>query len=98
MSIILSTLCLGLTLSAQSGIVNTRPANPQDGKVLTMEETILSRDLTPANLNCTWTADGQFLIHKDGKYRVTKVSEKAFFGKDILYVGIFERINLFPTM
>ena len=31
------------------------------------------------------------VIHKDGKYVVTKVSEKAFFGKDILYVGIFDR-------
>ena len=31
------------------------------------------------------------IIHKDGKYRVTKVSEKAFFGKDILYVGLFDR-------
>ena len=31
------------------------------------------------------------VIHKDGKYRVTKVSEKAFFGKDIMYVGLFDR-------
>ena len=31
------------------------------------------------------------VIHKDGKYVVTKVTEKAFFGKDILYVGIFDR-------
>ncbi len=31
------------------------------------------------------------VIHNDGKYMVTKVSEKAFFGKDILYVGIFNR-------
>ena len=31
------------------------------------------------------------VIHKDGKYMVTKVSEKAFFGKDILYVGLFDR-------
>ena len=31
------------------------------------------------------------VIHKDGKYTVTKVSEKAFFGKDILYVGLFDR-------
>ncbi len=31
------------------------------------------------------------VIHTDGKYVVTKVSEKAFFGKDILYVGIFNR-------
>ena len=31
------------------------------------------------------------LIKKDGKYVVTKVSDKAFFGKDIIYVGIFDR-------
>ncbi|MCF0176046.1 MAG: DNA gyrase/topoisomerase IV subunit A [Bacteroidales bacterium] len=31
------------------------------------------------------------VIGKDGKYRVTKVSEKAFFGKDLLYVGVFNR-------
>ncbi len=31
------------------------------------------------------------VIHTDGKYVVTKVTEKAFFGKDILYVGIFNR-------
>ena len=73
-SIILGTLCLGLTLSAQSGIVNTRPANPQEGKVLTMEETILSRDLTPANLNCAWTADGQLLVHKDGKWQTYSIA------------------------
>ena len=31
------------------------------------------------------------VFHKDGKYTVTKVSDKAFFGKDILYVGLFDR-------
>ena len=31
------------------------------------------------------------VIHKDGRYVVTKVSEKAFFGKDILHVGVFDR-------
>ncbi len=31
------------------------------------------------------------VIGKDGKYRITKVSDKAFFGKDLLYVGIFNR-------
>lgn len=28
---------------------------------------------------------------KDGKYSVTKVADKAFFGKDIIYVGLFNR-------
>ena len=31
------------------------------------------------------------VIRKDGKYTITKVSEKAFFGKDILYVNVFNR-------
>ena len=31
------------------------------------------------------------VIRKDGKYIVTKVSDKAFFGKDLLYVGLFNR-------
>ncbi len=31
------------------------------------------------------------VIRKDGQYRITKVEDKAFFGKDLLYVGIFNR-------
>ena len=30
-------------------------------------------------------------INKDGKYRITKVSDKAFFGKNLIYVGVFNR-------
>lgn len=31
------------------------------------------------------------VIRKDGKYRITKVGDKAFFGKDLLYVNVFNR-------
>ena len=31
------------------------------------------------------------VIARDGKYRITKVEDKAFFGKDLLYVGLFNR-------
>lgn len=31
------------------------------------------------------------VFNRSGKYRVTKVADKAFFGKDIIYVGIFNR-------
>ena len=31
------------------------------------------------------------VIGRDGRYRVTKVSDKAFFGEDLLYVGVFNR-------
>ena len=31
------------------------------------------------------------VIGKDGKYKITKVTDKAFFGKNLLYVGLFNR-------
>jgi topoisomerase IV subunit A len=31
------------------------------------------------------------VLRKDGKFMVSKVSEKAFFGKDIIYVNVFKR-------
>ena len=31
------------------------------------------------------------VISQDGKYRITKVEDKAFFGKDLLYVDVFNR-------
>ena len=31
------------------------------------------------------------VIGRDGRYRITKVEDKAFFGKDLLYVGVFNR-------
>ncbi len=68
--LILGTLCLGLTLSAQPGIVSTREANDPSGKVLTMEETILSRELSPENIYSTWTDGSELVIMKGGKWQV----------------------------
>ncbi len=31
------------------------------------------------------------VFNKNGKYRVAKVSDKAFFGPDIMYIGVFDR-------
>ena len=82
-SLILSIFCLGLTLSAQPGIVSTREANSQDGRVLTMEETILSRSLSPANIWASWEDEGTILMNKDGKwqaYDIATGSSKDFPG------------------
>ena len=74
LSLILGTLCLGLTLSAQPGIVSTRPANDQTGKVLTMEETILSRELSPMNIYATWENEGTLMMQKDGKWQAYDIA------------------------
>ena len=47
LSIILGTLCMGFTMAAQPGVISTRPANDSKGKILTTEETTLSRELVP---------------------------------------------------
>ena len=76
--LILGTLCLGLLMSAQSGVIKTRPANDQSGKILTMEETTLSRALSPANLWCSWTDEGHILMNKDGKWQSYNVTDGTY--------------------
>lgn len=66
--LVLGTLCLGLTISAQTAIMKTRQANNPDGKILTMDETILSQKLVPANLMCRWTDDSHIAMFKDGRW------------------------------
>ena len=78
LSLILSALCLGWTLSAQPGIISTREANDQGGKVLTMEETILSRELSPANIHTMWADDGTLLMYKDGKFQAYDIATGTY--------------------
>ena len=65
---LIGLLGFGLTLSAQPGTIATREANSPSGKILTMEETILSRELAPENLYCTWDSEREILMRKDGNW------------------------------
>ena len=69
--LLLSIMCLGMTMSAQSGIIESRKANDASGKILTMEETILSRELSPESVNAQWSGAGELVMMKDGKVWVT---------------------------
>lgn len=40
--------------------------------------------------NCS-DIDDIILIYKDGKYKVTKVAEKLYVGKNVLYINVFKR-------
>ncbi len=80
-NLILGMLCLGLTLSAQSGIVNTRQANDQSGKILTMEEAILSRELAPENIRASWKSDSEIIMLKDRKWKVYDITDGT--GSDV---------------
>ena len=81
----MSTMCIGMALQAQSGVIQTREANASEGKILTMEETILSRELTPDDLRCKWIDENHLLMFKDNKwvkYNVdTEITEAYVAGK-----------------
>lgn len=79
-ALILGILCLGLSLSAQTlpGEMAVRKANDASGKVLTMEETILSRELSPKNLYCRWSGNDEIMMHKDGKWQVWNINEDTY--------------------
>jgi len=77
--------CLGLScsvliMSAQSGIIATRPANSGSEKLLTMEETILSRELSPENVYYGWDADGEL---KQGPMPTETLPQTFYKGKSL---------------
>ena len=43
-----------------------------------MEETILSRELSPANLSCRWFSADELLINKDGKWQVWNLTDDTY--------------------
>ena len=73
---IIGLLGLGLSLSAQPGTIATREANSPSGKILTMEETILSRELAPENLYCSWDSDKEILMRKDGQWLLFNIETR----------------------
>ena len=75
---ILSTLCLGLIMSAQEGVIRTRPANAPSGRLLTMEETTLSRELSPKNLWCSWNDDRTILLYKYNKWLLFDIKDGSY--------------------
>ena len=64
-------------LAAQEvpGSLATRQANDASGKMLTMEETILSRDLTPTRIGASWINNDYLRILQDGKWVSYRISD-----------------------
>ena len=75
--IIMCAICTGLGMQAQSGIIKTRQANSPEGRMLTMQETILSRSLAPEDLRCRWADEDHLAIFRDGKWQKYNVETEA---------------------
>ena len=70
-------ICTGLGMQAQSGIIKTRQANNPGGRMLTMQETILSRSLAPEDLRCRWDDEDHLAIFRDGKWQKYNVETEV---------------------
>ena len=103
---IIAMLTIGSSMSAQT-IIGTHPANPSTGKILTMKETIMSRELSPANLQCRWIDNENIFMRKDGeeiafniatrleeKYKAEPVQEKVVMEGRSLYYNAGNDIRL----
>ena len=75
---ILCSLCTGLIIYAQPGIIGTRPANGQDGKILDMQETIMSREHAPENLYCSWVGNDEVVMRRDGSWTLWNISDGTY--------------------
>ena len=64
----LVSICI--SMSAQPGAIEVREANRTSGKMLTMEETILSRELRPENLWCQWYSNSEILMNEGGEWKI----------------------------
>ena len=73
----LTTAFMAALLAAQEvpGSLATRQANDASGKMLTMEETILSRDLTPTRIGASWINNDYLRILQDGKWVSYRISD-----------------------
>ncbi|MCQ2146863.1 MAG: DPP IV N-terminal domain-containing protein [Bacteroidales bacterium] len=78
--IIAAALC-AVPAIAQEGVKVVHPASNPNGKMLTMEEVILSRDIVPSRMSTGWQGDSQLLMSKGGKITaldVTSGQEKEY--------------------
>ena len=73
----LTTACMAALLAAQEvpGSLATRQANDASGKMLTMEETILSRELTPFRLGASWINNEYIRIIQGSKWVSYRISD-----------------------
>lgn len=68
----LTALSVAAQLSAQPGVFDVKKAAASDGRILTMEETILSRELAPASRQYGWMPHGAVLSFVDGNNLVSR--------------------------
>ena len=71
--ILLSATLVGGVLFAQNRVIGTHPAH--DGKLLTMEDAVASRAVSPENRFYTWVNDNEYRFNDGSKWVTARLDE-----------------------
>ncbi|MEG1616830.1 MAG: DNA gyrase/topoisomerase IV subunit A [Bacteroidales bacterium] len=73
-------------------IDSTKVVEANEKLYINREEGFIGTDLKKDEFICNCSdIDDVIIFYKDGKYKVTKVSEKMFVGKNVLYVNVYRK-------
>lgn len=73
-------------------IVATKVAEANEKLYINREEGFIGTSLKKDELVCNCSdIDDVIIFYRDGKYKVVRVSEKMFVGKNILYLNVFKK-------
>lgn len=66
-TLIIAALVVPMAMNAQTGVIARHPANPE-GRMLTMEEAVLGRNIRPASAAASWKDNGALITLQNGKW------------------------------
>ena len=90
-----ATLMLGGALSAQPRVIGVHPAH--DGKLLTMEETVTSRNVYPENRYYTWVNDNEYRFFDGRRWDTARLDEGVEIPEETGWTAFNEGNSLYIT-
>ena len=90
-----ATLMLGGALSAQPRVIGVHPAH--DGKLLTMEETVTSRNVYPENRYYSWVNDNEYRFFDGRRWDTARLDEGVEIPEETGWTAFNEGNSLYIT-
>ena len=93
--ILMSATLVGGVLFAQNRVIGVHPAH--DGKLLTMEEAVASRAVSPENRYYTWVNDNEYRFHDGRRWNVARLDENLELPSDMGWTALNVGNSLYVT-
>ena len=93
--ILMSATLVGGVLFAQNRVIGVHPAH--DGKLLTMEEAVASRAVSPENRYYTWVNDNEYRFHDGRRWNTARLDENLELPSDMSWTALNVGNSLYVT-